>query len=298
MRSQRLARSALNSLVCQHNYSWSLNIFQNFGLLRSKEAKGTTGAVIWKVSHKMLQWLFTDFEAVQGPVKYQLAYNYKLALFAPNNSIVELGCGISGIFTSTVGSKVSTYIATDQSHIIKHSSRNILANVNKSQVYSTTIDELSDTSNASCRGKSKIEIVEYDWEQANQQIDRLKNYLPETSTTVAGRFPDWILASDTIYNSFLIPWFVDALKLVCGPHTQILIAQQLRSEEIFGEFLEALLSKGFEVWAIGMADDTVHDCSRGKDYIPSGFTDTELLENGLLGKGYSLHYLRLSQKVD
>lgn len=89
-----------------------------------------------------------------------------------------------------------------------------------------------------------------DWE-----TDSIAN-LPIPSTTESGF--DVVLASDCIYNAHLIPPLVQTLFEAASLRSQgesvdptlCIVAQQLRSDEIFESWLGEFMEKGFRVWRV------------------------------------------------
>lgn len=177
--------------------------------------------------------LFAEW-MVNGPLKGWIEPN--------QTTIVELGCGSAGLLASVLGPKCQRFIATDQKHILKLCRQNVQDNAPL--------------------GCTSIEIKEYDWEYAKQMVADLN---------ISGS-SGLIIACDTIYNDYLIPYFVEALKLVAEQmdHPKILIAQQLRSEEVLEQVLTQLLSSGFTMFNI----------------------PESMLDSGLQ-KGYVIHFLTL-----
>jgi hypothetical protein len=216
-----------------------LEITQSISLLQSNSESSTTGAVAWRVSPLLAEWLLDPTSVFHKLVQ-------------PHATIVELGAGVAGILGSILGGKVRQYIATDQEHLLKLLRQNISNNV---QIEKKTTPN--------------IKVCEYDWEF----LETIKNFDSDIEGVNSNGV---IIACDTIYNDFLIPHFVNALRKVAvtmGSGAHIFIAQQLRSSEVLEACFAKLLHSGFSIWAVD---------------------DTQLSES--LRKGFAVHYLALNQE--
>lgn len=128
-------------------------------------------------------------------------------------SVLELGCGIAGVLASIIGPKCQSYLATDQRHIIRQTKQNIQQNVGKK------FDSIS--------------VMALDWEL--DDCSHLKC--------------DVIIACDTVYNEYLIDPFVSTVTslLTANPHSELLLAVQLRSLQVHMTCLEKLLENGLNI---------------------------------------------------
>lgn len=197
-----------------------LEITQSLSLLNSKIVSSTTGAVAWKVSPLLVEWLLTPRTVLHSLIRSQ-------------TTVVELGSGIAGIVASIIGPKISRYLATDQAHLLKLARQNIERNLIKPNTKTRNHE-------------THIETVEYDWEYIKETLSNL--------SMIKG-IGDYglVIACDTIYNDFLIPHFVNALSAVLremGPGARVILAQQLRSDQILEAVLNQLLNAGFVLWNI------------------------------------------------
>lgn len=213
-----------------------LNITQSLSLLNSGTQSSTTGAMAWKVSPLFSEWLLDHTKLFSSPIDHK-------------TTVVEMGAGVSGIVACTVGPKVGRYTATDQKHILKLLKTNIEQNVDSAQA------------------TEKIKVEEFDWEYCEDMIDNIEGIEAVGEQGL-------VIACDTIYNEYLIPHFVRALKLILqkmGPGAQALVAQQLRSEEI----MEGVLVE------LNKAQCIIRN-------VPD-----HLLSQGLV-EGYAVHHIQLS----
>ncbi|CAN6596804.1 hypothetical protein TRVA0_001S03356 [Trichomonascus vanleenenianus] len=233
---------------------YDLEIKQSLSLLNSKNEAGTTGAVVWKVTPLFAEWLVTSKAK---------------SLISSETTVVELGCGIAGVNASILAPLVKRYLATDQEHILKLCKYNIEQNIVQTQKKNTVKSRRKKKEEPEHESPVEWHTIEYDWEYASQQIGQLNPYIHSVGSN------GLIIACDTIYNDYLIPFFVDALWKVAETmadgeeEPSILIAQQLRAEEVLTSVLTALVEKGFQLFN-----------------VPSTLLSKELIE------GYTVHYLK------
>lgn len=212
--------------------SHDFEVRQSLSMLNSKTESSTTGAVVWKVAPIFAEWLWKKGTPFD-------------VLLTPGTTILELGAGIGGVLPSVLAEMVDSYIVTDQSHIIKLA----LANIEN---------------NTQPRTKSKIKCFTYDWEHKDSCVSFVDLIRGLGSKGV-------VVATDTIYNEYLIPHFVQAVSHTVetmGPGSHVLLAQQLRDGEIFEGCLRAFLVAGFHVFS-----------------VPEHHLSSEL------GNGFAVHYL-------
>ena len=216
-----------------------LTIEQSPGLLASNREGGTTGAVVWKITPLFAEWITRNENIL-----------FKTSVLGKASQVLELGCGISGVLAISLAPKVRRYIATDQSYVFKLLKQNLDTNTLKRK----------DPGNAKRRAKSVdpfvpvnsiVDVLTLDWESSSV------TNLPQLS---GGGSRDGlqainaIIACDCIYNETLIEPFVRTCAQTCqmtsvGTPTICVIAQQLRSDSVFEEWLSTFL-KAFRIWRI------------------------------------------------
>lgn len=161
------------------------------------------------------------------------------AVLDTDSTVLELGCGISGLLALSIAPTVRQYIATDQSYIHKLLKHNIAENSanapRRGQHYRHA------KSGPEAAPDSNIQISSLDWETDSASA------LPDI---------DVLIACDCIYNDALINPFVQICTDIChlrdaqiGGPTVCVIAQQLRSPEIFQCWLTECM-KVFCVWRV------------------------------------------------
>lgn len=222
--------SSIEVTIGSHDFT----ITQSPGLLHSNGDTGTTGAVLWKVTPLVATWLINKEN-----------FLWQRSILTDNAAVVELGCGVSGVIGLSMAPLVNQYILTDQSYVMKQLRQNITSN----QQSSSTNLPRKGKPLANARLKSIPEMLTLDWE-ADSAIN-VRNALKDRNGVTL------LLACDCIYNDFLVKPFVQTCLEICALHspgqpqvsTVVLVAQQLRSSEVFLEWLRAMMT-GFHVWRV------------------------------------------------
>lgn len=212
-------------------------ILQSPGLLSSNAASGTTGAVLWKITPLVAEWLQqTD------------NFLFKHGILGSNSHVVELGCGISGLIALTARRRVGRYIATDLDYVLKGLRKNLVENgASASSEDSTAVNSKSKTggsrkarqqrgpvTSGSTRGANDVLTLDLDWTTCTPSY--LESNLPDKDAV------DCVLACDCIYNEALVEPFVQTCAELCGLRGRppvCIVAQQLRSDLVFEAWLRA-----------------------------------------------------------
>ncbi|KAK5944228.1 Ribosomal protein lysine methyltransferase [Knufia obscura] len=209
------------------------DVRQSPGLLTSSNAEGTTGAALWKVSPLLAEWL-TD----------QTNTLWSTGILHSSAVLVELGCGITGLIGLAMAKQVSKYVLTDQRSVLKLLQENVDVNTplpsrskakgRASKVVSSSVD-----------ANSKAQVAEINWEQ--DDADALDEVLGQ------GEVIDMVIVCDCVFNDFLLQPLVTMCHKISarssGRKTALLIAQQLRSDEVFSAFVDILV-RSFRVWRL------------------------------------------------
>lgn len=213
----------------------TFSIVQSPGILRSNRETGTTGAVLWKITPSIASWLACP----SNPLR-------RCHLLNSATTIVELGCGISGLIGLILAPGIKKYVLTDQAYVSKVLQGNLLANRSTSR---TSQNLRYGPSSASL---DNLIFHSLDWEK--DTVHGLSEVLGPKAQQV-----NFLIACDCIYNEHLIQPFVETCADVCllgstvgsdrDIPTVLLVAQQLRSEEIFQSWLDASLKK-FDIWRV------------------------------------------------
>ena len=211
--------------IANHDYT----ITQSPGLLCSDREEGTTGAVLWRVTPYVASWLGSPTNVLK-----------RLGVLGADSTVVELGCGISGLVGLSLSPHVRDYLLTDQRYVIKLLKDNVAAN--------KPTDTMKRKSKKGITPRiGNLHILPLDW-KVDSALN-VKNVLsPDSSVRL-------LLACDCIYNDFLIKPFVQTCVDICSLHlaggasTVLLVAQQLRSESVLESWLRETM-KAFLVWRI------------------------------------------------
>ena len=216
-----------------------LNITQSPGLLSSDREGGTTGAVVWKITPLFAEWVASDDSLL-----------FQYSALDQHSTVLELGCGISGIVAVSLAPRIGKYIATDQGYVFKWLKPNI---TNNSAIISKNVKKRGKTPATTACGPmgSNIKIIALDWETSSV------SELPTLVGMEPGQIFDAVVACDCVYNETLIEPLVRTCAETCqlanasstGKPTVCIIAQQLRSDTVFEAWLIAF-HKVFRVWRV------------------------------------------------
>ncbi|KAK8218855.1 hypothetical protein IWZ01DRAFT_166819 [Phyllosticta capitalensis] len=218
-------------------------IQQSLGLLTSNRSQGSTGAVVWKVTP-----LFAQYIAAQESLLW------KSNALTASSTVLELGCGVAGIVPLALAPHIGRYIATDQDYVLKLLRQNIAENWNTAD--SSTRQSGSKRTKAVDVSAARIETATLDWE--SDSVEGLFHQLNLAKGSGASHGGvDAVVACDCIYNEALVDPFVNTCAEVCAqrahvegaPPTYCIIAQQLRTYEVFERWL-VTFHKRFRVWKI------------------------------------------------
>ena len=230
----------------------TLTLKQSPDLLTSQREAGTTGAVLWKITPLVAEWLASKPAILQGA-----------SLLGPESTVVELGCGITGLLGILLAPEVAAYVLTDQAYVMRTLQHNITANTS-----------VSKTSRKATKSRvAQPTTAPLDWEVNTPSLEGLG--------LQPGQSIDLIVVCDCVYNEYLVKPLVETLVDTCrlnrtSKPAAVLVAQQLRSEAILELFLAALLER-FDVWRL---------------------PDDHLAPDLRTGSGYAIHMAMLKPSVE
>ncbi|KAI1749931.1 hypothetical protein F4782DRAFT_511386 [Xylaria castorea] len=205
----------------------------------------TTGAVIWKITPLVASWLGSPDNLL-----------WKTRALSSSSSVLELGCGISGLVGLVLSPLVLRYILTDQTYVARLVEKNLEENfiLQKRPSSHKRKGKSSSTTNP-----VNLRFTTLDWE------------LDEVTTSLTGSQDvtsfDAVIACDCIYNETLIEPLVQTCADACGLRQRssrdadirndeaaatpalCVVAQQLRDPEIFEGWIKAF-SRRFRVWRV------------------------------------------------
>jgi predicted nicotinamide N-methyase len=201
---------------------------------------GFVEQVVWKITPLFAEWISNPRNVL-----------FQTGVLDKESRVLELGCGISGIISLIIAPRIRKYFATDQDYVLKVLRENIQEN---EHLFTPSVRKASSKSRKLAETDvlrpSDIETRSLDWETDSQS-----NLYSELGLQVASdESLDLVIACDCIYNTHLISPLVNTCAEICllAPSrkpTLCVIAQQLRSAEVFEEWLTVFHEK-FEVWRV------------------------------------------------
>lgn len=207
--------------------------------------------MLWRISLSFAEWVSSRYNVL-----------FENDILNSSSTVLELGCGVSGIVALALGPYIGRYIATDQDYTLKLLKQNIADNSTEStesnrQKSRRNRNSQKKATKASCNANiDNIQVMALDWE-----LDSLHT-LPGLLKAGDCNFPaseqdgvDAVLACDCIYNEALIEPFIRTFIDICrlrgdkaeSRSTVCIVAQQLRSPDVFDAWLVAF-HNAFHVW--------------------------------------------------
>jgi predicted nicotinamide N-methyase len=199
--------------------------------------------VVWKITPLIASWL-------SSPSNILSKYN----ILNPEATVLELGCGISGIIGLALGPQVQSYVLTDQSYVMKLLLDNLEKNARRS---SKPSKQKPKSTKPGRKGRSE-DATSHDFNPIAKVLDWEEDQVSSTLVGVEEKSSfDLVIACDCIYNDALIAPLVRTCIDTCnlrsssgeeGP-TLVLVAQQLRSAEVFEGWMREFCSY-FRAWRL------------------------------------------------
>lgn len=243
--------------------SHDLTIHQSPTILSSERDEGTTGAgicisgensaqffahqitVVWNITPLVASWISSQNNAL-----------FRHQVLTSTSSVLELGCGISGVIAMVLAPLIGNYILTDQAYVMKLLNQNLSENctcISSPTTKSRKINRKSKKGSISTSGNKQstnITTTVLDWE-ANE----IPSSLPAPGFGERGF--DVVIACDCVYNDSLIQPLVQTCIDACQLRRMVsqnlptlcIIAQQLRSDQVFDSWLKAF-HRSFNVWRL------------------------------------------------
>jgi predicted nicotinamide N-methyase len=213
---------------------------------QTHQSSCSRGTVVWKITPLFASWVTSPGNVL-----------FRHRVLSSNSSVLELGCGISGIIAMTLGPLVMSYIPTDQEYVLRILNQNLASN--RPQSHASASKGRKSSSKPKRGSAAVVEVPQ----QSNVTAKPLDWETDEVSSSVIEdnmKSFDVVIACDCIYNDALIQPLVqtcvDACQLrrndLAGPTTEptlCIIAQQLRSDEVFEAWLLEF-HKFFHVWRV------------------------------------------------
>lgn len=215
---------------------------------------------LWKITPAFASWIASPYN-----------FLFRNNVLNADSVVLELGAGISGIVGLCLAPLVKQYILTDQEYVLKMLKQNV--DQNKPEQQSSKERHRKTSARDNARGANtadrvgRLEILPLDWETSD--VRGIESQLDTR--------PSILVAADCIFNPAIIGPFVSTLADLSvlgnnqGRPVISFIAQQLRSPDVFAEWLETMLRR-FNVWRI--REKALHVSRSGEDArlaISNGF---------------------------
>lgn len=198
---------------------------------------------MWKITPLFATWITTTSNLL-----------FKYGILDTNSTVLELGCGISGIIGLSLGPLVGSYTLTDQDYVSRLLNQNL--EENRHTAMSGSRGRKSSTKPR--KGAGRGEVIPTTTNVVQRSLDWETDEVTSSLTGTEKKSFDVVIACDCIYNDALIKPLVqtsiDACRLRLADEDEenpsiCLVAQQLRSAEVFEEWLKEF-HKTFRVWRI------------------------------------------------
>ncbi|KAI9036694.1 S-adenosylmethionine-dependent methyltransferase [Aspergillus affinis] len=214
-------------------------VHQSPTVLSSARAGGTTGAVLWKITPLFAEWISA----------HQSNPLWTHSLLSSSSTVVELGCGISGLMALALAPSVRHYLATDQEYVRRLLRQNLETNASVSVSRTTSSNpkggkgkKKQPTRTEKSKSKSKsspssaaapaappnIAFTTLDWEtdlatslkDSLQQDEDDGEYSPSSKAErdeveEEDKGFDLLISCDCIYNEALVAPFVRTCADIC-----------------------------------------------------------------------------------
>ncbi|KAJ5242928.1 uncharacterized protein N7469_001255 [Penicillium citrinum] len=252
-------------------------IHQSPTLLSSTRVGGTTGAVLWKITPLLADWISSP----SNPL-------WTNSVLSSASVVTELGCGISALVALALAPSVNHYLATDQEYVRRLFRTNLEENTSVNSTSSAkgksakTRGGKSTKKQSSQNATSNVTFTTLDWEL--DQPELLKGCIEAGNEMEAGveedKGFDLLLSCDCIYNDALVTPFVRTCAEICRLRpayepseesqstrqpTICIIAQQQRAPDVFEAWLRETLRE-FRVWKL--SDDVLGESLKnGTGYL-------------------------------
>jgi hypothetical protein len=197
--------------------------------------------VVWKVTPLFAEWIASP------------NFLFDAGYLTSGSIAIELGAGVSGIVALSLGPQIARYVATDQDYSMKLLKHNISENLHTT-TKKTPKKSKSKHKHPSGVREPSIEALELDWEL--DSVSSLPSHLGQGADNDRNGV-DLVIACDCIYNDALIEPLNNTCAQICrlrsgeqnGKPTLCLIAQQLRSPDVFESWLKSF-HQLFHVWKV------------------------------------------------
>ncbi|KAJ8130571.1 hypothetical protein O1611_g3057 [Lasiodiplodia mahajangana] len=219
------------------------DLFSRLGPEIEDPEEGMLTGARWKITPLVASWLSSPDN-----------FLWETGALSSTSTVLELGCGISGLVGLALSPLVSRYTLTDQTYVARLVEKNLEENLVAKQ---KSLPQRRKGKPTSIANPANLRFAALDWE------------LDEVTTSVTGSPDvaslDAVIACDCIYNDTLIEPLVQTCADACGLRQRdqeasvqddvamapalCIVAQQLRDPEIFEGWIKEF-SKQFRVWRV------------------------------------------------
>lgn len=194
---------------------------------------------------------------------------FRAGILSSSSTVLELGCGVSAVVGLALAPLVSRYVLSDQPYVARFVEQNLEQN---RRALAPSSGRQQQQQSAGRRGKGakagasssslssgtgeNIAFHPLDWEADTPTAEL-------TGRGAAARSFDLVLGCDCVYNDALVQPFAQTCADACalrsvddgsGEPCVCLVAQQLRSPDVFEAWLRETCAKGFRVWRVPDAE--------------------------------------------
>lgn len=231
----------------------NVTIRQSPTLLLSNRKGGTTGTVLWRISPLFADWISSPTNPL-----------FRQEVLGPTSTVIELGCGISGVVALALAGRIGKYIATDQEYLLKTLKQNIDENlaIPEPAKSKKRAAQLNARAERIPHSQAKVEVMALDWELSS--LSSLPSFVGGSGAV------DVVIACDCIYNEALIGPLVRTCADICRLRNELdpktptvcIVAQQLRSPDVFEAWAKAFIGL-FSFWRLpdGLLSDELRSDS-------------------------------------
>ncbi|KAH8432167.1 S-adenosylmethionine-dependent methyltransferase [Aspergillus melleus] len=199
-------------------------VHQSPAVLSSARAGGTTGAVLWKITPLFADWISA----------YQSNPLWTHSLLSSSSTVVELGCGISGLMALTLAPSVRHYLTTDQEYVRRLLRQNLETNASVSASRTTAVNskggkgkkkqtrteksKMKSTTSSAAAAPANITFTTLDWETDLATTLKDSIEIEDNENNPEGEEDkgfDLLISCDCIYNEALVAPFVRTCADIC-----------------------------------------------------------------------------------
>lgn len=196
--------------------------------------------VLWKITPVFADWICDKMNPL-----------FTHGILSSSSTVLELGSGSSALLALTLGARVGKFILSDQEYVLKLVQKNLDENLPAmKRATGAPLKQRGKVPRTTNNYTPDISAVILDWE-----ADSVRSH-PILSACIPFSV---VIACDTVYNEALVKPLVDTCIDICSISRQnseliaiptlAIIAQELRSPEVFEHWLETF-QKSFHTYRI------------------------------------------------